>query len=142
MPKVRKTKLSFLYATRHLILFYISNKYHQNILKDVRVTERITREIMPKVRMAGLSFLYHTHYLVLFYISSKLPSKYSEGYSSYRADTKPILNKKYGDITKRKPESCHSCTLHVVSSCSTLLSSIIKIFQRIFKLQSRQEILR
>ena len=40
MPKVRKAMLSFLYATRNLILFYISVKCHQNILKDIRVTER------------------------------------------------------------------------------------------------------
>ena len=33
MPKVRKAELSFLYATRRLILFYISTKYHQNIFE-------------------------------------------------------------------------------------------------------------
>ena len=36
--------------------------------------------------------------------------------------------------------SCHSCTQHVVWSCSTFLPSIIKIFQRVFDLQSRHEI--
>ena len=30
-PKVRKPELSILYATCHLILIYISTKYHQNI---------------------------------------------------------------------------------------------------------------
>ena len=39
-PKVRKPELSFLYTTRHLTLFYISNKYHQNIPKGICVTER------------------------------------------------------------------------------------------------------
>ena len=34
-PKVIKPELSFLFATRHLILFYSSTKYHQNIPKDV-----------------------------------------------------------------------------------------------------------
>ena len=29
-PKVRKSELSFLYATRYLVLFYISTKYHKN----------------------------------------------------------------------------------------------------------------
>ena len=33
MPKVRKAELSFLYATRRLILFSISIKYHQNIFE-------------------------------------------------------------------------------------------------------------
>ena len=34
-PKVRKQELSFLYATRHLVLFYISTKYHKNIAKGI-----------------------------------------------------------------------------------------------------------
>ena len=33
-------ELSFLYATPHLILFYISTKYHQNIPKGIRATEQ------------------------------------------------------------------------------------------------------
>ena len=33
-------ELSFLYATRHLVLFYICTKYHQNIPKGIRVTEQ------------------------------------------------------------------------------------------------------
>ena len=35
----RKAELSFLCATRHLILFYISTKYHRNIPKGIQVTE-------------------------------------------------------------------------------------------------------
>ena len=34
-PKARKLELSFLYATRHLVLFYISTKYHKNIPKGL-----------------------------------------------------------------------------------------------------------
>ena len=34
-PKVRKPELSFLYATCHLVLFYISTKYHKNIPKGL-----------------------------------------------------------------------------------------------------------
>ena len=45
-PKVRKAELSFLYATRRLVLFYISTKYHQNIPRDIQVTER-TRSFTP-----------------------------------------------------------------------------------------------
>ena len=60
-PKVRKAELSFLYISRHLVLFYISTKYDQNILKDNGVTERTRnlfqtkqREITPKVRKPEL----------------------------------------------------------------------------------------
>ena len=37
-------------------------------------------------------------------------------------------------------QSCHSCTRHVIWSCSTFLPSTIEIFQRVFQLQSRREI--
>ena len=40
MTKVRKAELSFLYAAHHLVPFYISTKYHQNILKGIPVTEQ------------------------------------------------------------------------------------------------------
>ena len=78
MPKERKADLSFLYVTCHLVLFYISTKYHQNILKGIRVTERTKnlfqtkqREITLKVRKPELFFLYATCHLILFYISTK-----------------------------------------------------------------------
>ena len=46
-----------------------------------------------------------------------------------------------GDNAKsKKRQSCHSCTRHVVSFCSTTFPSIIKIFQRVFGLQSGHEI--
>ena len=45
-PKVRKPELSILYATYHLVLIYNSTKYHQNIPKGIRVTER-TRSFTP-----------------------------------------------------------------------------------------------
>ena len=76
MPKVRKAKLSFLYLTRHLVLFYISAKYHRNISKGIPVTKQMRnlfqtkqREITQKVRKPEFSFLYATCHLVLFYIS-------------------------------------------------------------------------
>ena len=34
-PKVRKPELSFLYATRPLVMFYMSIKYHKNISKGL-----------------------------------------------------------------------------------------------------------
>ena len=85
-PKVRKPELSFLYATRHLILFYISAKHHRNILKGIPVTEQTRnlfqtkqREIAPKVRKPELSLLYATRHLVLFYISTKNHKNISKG---------------------------------------------------------------
>ena len=77
-PKVRKAELSFLYATCCLVLFYISAKFHHNIPKGIRVTERTRnlfqinkRVITPKVRKPELSILYATYHLVLIYISTK-----------------------------------------------------------------------
>ena len=91
MLKVRKAESSFLYATRRLVLFYISAKYHRNIPKGNHVTELTQnlfqikqRVITPKVRLKPeLSILYAT----------------------------------------------------LISSWSTFLPNIIKIFQRVFKLQ-------
>ena len=76
-PNVRKLESSFLYAKHHLVLFYISTKYHQNITKGIRVTERAQNQIQtqgkitPNVRKLQLSFLYVTRRLVLFYILIK-----------------------------------------------------------------------
>ena len=50
MPNVRKAELLFLYATRRLILFYISTKYHQNIPKCIRVTERTRNPFKNKTK--------------------------------------------------------------------------------------------
>ena len=86
MPKVRKAELSFLYAIRRLVFFYISTKYHQNIPKGIWVTERTRnpfqtkqKEITPKVRKPELSFLYKTRRLVLFYISIKYHQNIRKG---------------------------------------------------------------
>ena len=77
-PKVSKAELSFLYETRHLVLFFISANYHWNIPKSIPVTEQTRnlfqtkqREITPKVRKPELSLLYATSHLVLFYISTQ-----------------------------------------------------------------------
>ena len=85
--KVRKAELSFLYKTHCHVLFYISTKYHQNIPKGIRVTERTRnlfqtkqREITPKVRKPELSFLNATCHLVLFYISTKYYQNIPKGF--------------------------------------------------------------
>ena len=38
--KIRKAELSFLYVTRHLVLFYTSAKNHRNIPKGIPDTEQ------------------------------------------------------------------------------------------------------
>ena len=63
---------------------------------------------------------------------------YCEGYSSYKADTKSNSNTR--EITPKESQSCHSCMQHVIWSCSTFLPFIIKIFGRVFVLQSRHKI--
>ena len=75
MPKVIKAESPFFNLTLRLALFYISTKYHQNILKGIPVTERARnlfqtkqKEITRKIRKP---FLYATRCLVLFYISTK-----------------------------------------------------------------------
>ena len=40
--------LSFLYTTHHLILLYISNKYHQNIPKGIRVAKWTQTQIQTR----------------------------------------------------------------------------------------------
>ena len=49
-PKVRKAELSFLYPTRHLVLFYISTKYHKNIPKGLWLTERTKNQWIITLR--------------------------------------------------------------------------------------------
>ena len=89
--KSKKGRVVILVRDRHLVLFYISAKYHQNIPKGFRVTEQTQnlfqikqRVITPKVRKPELSILYATGHLHFYQVSSK----YSKGYSSYRAEKK------------------------------------------------------
>ena len=94
MPKVRKAELSILYMTCHLILFYISIKYHQNITKGIQVTERTQNLFQTKQgnnsnsKKASVVILVcdmSSHPILHFY---QVSSKYSKGYSSYRVDKK------------------------------------------------------
>ena len=54
----------------------------------------------------------------------QVPSKYSEGCSSYRADTKSISNKTKGDNSKSKEANVVIIVCHVILSCSTFLPSV------------------
>ena len=63
----KKPKLSFLYVTCHLVLLFITTKYHQNIPKSVQLTQQTLNQCInsvkynkgrtAKVRKAELSFL-------------------------------------------------------------------------------------
>ena len=86
MPKVREAELSFLYLTSHLVLFYISTKYHKYIPKGIRVTGRTRnlvqikqRKITPKVRKAEMSFMYAICHLILFYVATKYHKNIPKG---------------------------------------------------------------
>ena len=97
---------------------------------------------MPKVRKAELSFLYVTRCLVLFYISAKYHQNIPTGIRVTER-TRNLFQIKQRVITPkvRKPElSILYATRHLV--LIYILPSIIKIFQRVFKLQSGQEVLR
>ena len=48
--------------------------------------------------------------------------------------------KKKKKMSPQPSQSIHSCTQHVISPCSTFLQSIIKIFRKVFVLQSRHKI--
>ena len=83
--KSKKGRVVILLPNMSSGLFYISAKYHQNIPKGIRVTERTRnlfqikqRVITPKVK-PELSILYATHHLVLIYISTKYHQNIPKG---------------------------------------------------------------
>ena len=114
MPKIRKAELSFLYATRCLILFYI---FLPSIIK---IFQRVI-DFQSGHEINGLSLSDITKgdnakskkdrvvILVRNMLSGpvlhfcQVPSKYSKVYSSYRADTKSFSNKQKV-ISKRETE--------------------------------------
>ena len=109
MPKL-KAELSFLYTTRHLFLFYISTKYHQNIPKDIQVTELTQNQFQnktkgdnskrKKARVVTLVCDVSSHPVLHFY---QVTSECSEGYSTYRAQSIiTVTNITKGDNAKRK----------------------------------------
>ena len=93
-PKVKKKPLSFLYVKCHLVLFFITTKYHQNIQRvfylhsyskgsltysvDTMLMSNITKGDNAK-RMVELSFLYATCRLVLLYISTQYHQNIPKG---------------------------------------------------------------
>ena len=69
-----------------------------------------------------------------------IPSKYSEGYLSYRADTKSISNTKQREINPKasEPELSFLYLTHLVLLYISIMYH--KIFQRVFNLQKHQKI--
>ena len=95
MTKVRKAKLSFLYMTGHLVLFYISTKYpskyskqYLNYRADTKYISNKTKRNNSKSKKARVAILVHDMLSCPVLHFYQVSSKYSRGYSSYRADKK------------------------------------------------------
>ena len=150
MPKVRKAELSFLYAICHLVLFYISTKYHQNILKGIQVTE-LTRNQFQKQTMGDNSKRKKARVVIpLCDVSSRpvphfyqVSSKSSEGYSTYRAHCTITVKYNKGRTPKvRKSELSFLYATHrlILFCISTKYHQNIQKVERIFELQSGHKI--
>ena len=97
-----------------------------------------TRGENSNSKEARVILLVHTtsSYAVLHFYQISL--KYSKGYSCYRVEKKSNSN-----IRRRYNSKSKNAKVVILvhdKSCSTCLPSIIKIFQRVFHLQSRHEI--
>ena len=104
--------------------------------------QKSQREITPKVRKAELSFLYATRRLALIYNSTNIIKIFQRVFdlqSGHEINGLSLSKITKEDNAKSK-KSSHSCMRHVVWSCSTFLPSIIKIYQKVFDLQSGHEI--
>ena len=128
-PKVRKPELPFLYGTLNLVLFYISTKYHKNIPKVFNLQSgheikalsmsNITKGNNAESKKGRLVILVQdtsSHPVLHFY---QVPSKYSEGYLSYRVDLKPTSNKTKGNNPQSK-KARDVILVHDMSSCPVL----------------------
>ena len=93
-----------MYATHCHDLFYITVKYHDYIPKGIQVTER-TRKLQLKPSRGNNSESMTGRVVILVRDTSSWPvlqnckvsSKYSERYSSYRADTKTFTDGRTDD---------------------------------------------
>ena len=105
--------------TCHLVLFYISTKYHKNIPKGLWLwheinglsLSNITREENANSKKGRVViFVCNTSSGSVLHFC-QVPSKYSKGYSSsYRADTKSFSNKTKDDNSKSKNWLCWGLT--------------------------------
>ena len=121
-----KAELSFLCPTFHLVLFYISTKYHTNIPKGLWLTEPTRNQWIITVkynkgrskRGTVVILVRNTSHPVLHFY--QVPSKYSKGCSSYRADTNLFQIKQRVITPKvRRPElsilyaTCHLVLIYI-----------------------------
>ena len=132
-PKQRKPQLSFLYATRRLVLFYISTKYHKIFQRvfDLQNGHQINGLSLSNMTKADNAESKKGRVVILVRDTSsgpvlpfcQVPSKYSIGYSSYRADEKSILNKTQGDNSKSKKARV------VILVCDTSSGPVLHFYQ-------------
>ena len=92
-------ELSFLYATLRLVLFTISTKYHKKYSKGGHEINRlslpnITKGDNAKSKKGKVVFLVRDTPSCPVLHFCQVPSKYSKGYSSYRAKEKSIADTK------------------------------------------------
>ena len=105
--KVWQRGLPFLYVTHCHDLFYITIKYHQNILNCFQFMHRTQNciwndrgEITQKVRKRGLPFLVETHRHGLFYITIKYHQNILNGFQVMHRTWNCIWNDQ-GEITQK-----------------------------------------
>ena len=98
---------------------------------------------MPKVRKAELSFLYATRRLIQVYISTTYHQNIPKGIR-VTEQTRNQFQTKQREITPnvRQPVVILVLDMSSYPVLHFLLPSITNIFQRVFKLQSGQEVLR
>ena len=111
-PKVRKTELSFLYATRRLVC----STFLESIIKifqrvfDLQSGHEISGSSLSNITKGDNTKSKKDRIVILVRVTSsgpvphfcQVPSKYSKRYSSYRADEKSISNKTKGDNSESK----------------------------------------
>ena len=111
-------------SSSHVLHFYhVPSNYSEGYSSYTKSFSNKIKEDNSKSMNNRVSILvrYPSSYPFLHF--RQVSPKYSKGYSSYKVDKKFNTN------------------AHTVLSCSTFLPSIIKIFQRVFKLYSRQKVL-
>ena len=105
----KKPKVSFLYVMSSgpvLHYYQVSSKYSKECSTYIVDTKSIhiqcqiyQKETTPKVRKAVVILVHNMSSGPVLHFC-QVPSKYSKGYSSYRADTKSFSNKTKGDNSK------------------------------------------
>ena len=115
--ELKRQELSFLYATHHLVLFYITT----NLPNIIKIFQRvfglqkgheinglslsnITKADNAKSKKGSVVIFVHDPSSGPVLHFCQVSSKYSKGYFSYRADEKSISNKTKGDNFKNKEE--------------------------------------